>query len=75
MEFEQTLITTKCDRSGSLSKERYDYQLYLAIFKLLERFFTQEDFVFLFEYQDDFIIINSNSTPKQIEFYQVKDIY
>ena len=72
MEFEQTLITTKCDRSGSLSKERYDYQLYLAIFMLLERFFTQEDFVFLFEYQDDFIIINSNSTPKQIEFYQVK---
>lgn len=73
MNLKEKLITTeKREISGPRSSNRFVYQHYWALYKILEIFETNSDFMLIMEYFDDVIILDSSIDPKYIDFYQIK---
>ena len=60
------------ESAGSISASRFDYQKDWSICKLLEEHNKQSDYLFIFDYHDDLIIMDSEANPSKISFYQVK---
>lgn len=58
--------------AGPRTGNRFQYQYHWGLIKLLELFETDDDFMMLFEFADDIIVLNSSSNPAYIDFYQVK---
>jgi hypothetical protein len=60
------------ESSGSLTSNRYDYQYNWSLLKLLEITKSLKDFLMVFEFCEDTIVLDSATKPQNIDFYQVK---
>lgn len=60
------------EESGSKTSRKYDFQKDLSLYLMIEFYNKRDDFVFLFDFHDDLAVLDSESQPKQIDFYQIK---
>ncbi|MFJ5717304.1 DUF4297 domain-containing protein [Neobacillus sp. NPDC093127] len=60
------------ESSGSRSSNRFDYQKDWAILKLLELHKSGKDYLLVMDYYDDIIIFDSETSPENMEFFQIK---
>ncbi|TQR33954.1 DUF4297 domain-containing protein [Brevibacillus brevis] len=60
------------EKSGPRSSNRFDFQKEWAICKLLELHQTDDDYLLVLDYHDDVVVLNSEDTPVEISFYQLK---
>jgi hypothetical protein len=58
--------------SGSRSSNRSDYQKSWAFCLLLKLHRTGQDYLVLFDYHDDVVVLDSAVNPTAMDFYQVK---
>lgn len=58
--------------AGSTSADRFEFQLNWAFCRLLHLYRSNSDFLVLFDYHDDVVVCDSESTPQQAQFVQVK---
>lgn len=73
MILEEALIERKPrEIAGSTSSSRFDFQKDYSICKLLDTHLKQGDYLFLFDFQEDLVIIDSEVSPLKISFYQIK---
>ena len=73
MSLKDTLVTTPPrEESGSVSSDRFQYQRHWALLKLLNYHLQEPDYVFIFDYHDDVLILDSDENPTKIKFYQIK---
>lgn len=66
------LLVSKKPREESATSAKYDYQKDVSIVLLLQQHDRRGDYVFIFDYHDDLLIINSAELPNTIDFYQIK---
>lgn len=68
------LIVQKKPReiSGPRSANRFDFQKSWALCRLLELHQTGKDYLIVFDYHDDVLVLNSSTNPDRIDFYQIK---
>lgn len=73
MALKELLISTKPrEVSGSRSANRFDFQKSWALCRLLELHQSGKDYLLVFDYHDDVLVLNSCSDPTQIDFFQIK---
>ncbi len=73
MKIQHELIEIKPrEQSGSKTARKYNFQKNLSLFLLLKFHEKNDDYVFLFDYHDDLIILDSSINPKNMDFYQIK---
>ncbi len=60
------------ESAGSRSSSAFDYQKDWALAKLIEYHINGEDYVFIFEFHDDVVVLNSEGNPGQADFFQIK---
>ena len=72
-EIQKVLIENKpTEKGGAINEERLTFQKDWAICKLIELHKNQEDYLMIFEYHDDILILDSCENPTLISFYQIK---
>ena len=69
---EQLVQVAPREVSGSRSSNRSDYQKSWAFCLLLKLHRTGQDYLVLFDYHDDVVVLDSAANPTAIDFYQVK---
>ena len=69
---EKLVAIPQRESSGSSTSNRYDYQYNWSLLKLLEITKNLKDFLIVFEFCEDTIVLDSATKPKSIDFYQVK---
>jgi hypothetical protein len=68
-----SLIAKKpSEKGGQTAEVGFTYQKNWAICKLLELHQQEKDYVMVFEYHDDVLILDSSENPNAISFYQIK---
>jgi len=73
MDLKEKLIKTPMrEVAGGRTANRFAYQVYWALYKLLQLFQSEDDFALIMEFIDDVIVLDSSSEPKLIDFYQIK---
>lgn len=60
------------EESGSKTARKYTFQKDLSLYLLLTIHEKREDYVFLFDFHDDLVVLDSENNPKKIDFYQIK---
>lgn len=60
------------EKSGSTSSSRFDYQKDWSICKLIEYHQTKSDYIIVFDWHEDLIIMDSEFNPQKVSFYQIK---
>lgn len=58
--------------AGSISSSRFDYQKDWSLCQLLEYHEKENDYLLLFDYHEDLIIMDSESDPNKVSFFQLK---
>lgn len=67
------IVSTKPrEKSGSISASRFDFQKDWSICKLIEFHQTKSDYVIVFDWHEDLIIMDSEFNPQKVSFYQIK---
>ncbi len=67
------LVSSKpSENSGSRSGNRFDFQRDWALVKILELHENNNDYIVILDYHDDILILDSETDPKNINFYQLK---
>ena len=64
--------TTQTEVAGSRSPARFAYQRNWALAELIEYHLKGKDYVFAFEFHDDILILDSEKSPANLQFVQVK---
>lgn len=73
MEFKDKIVNTKPrENSGPTSSSRFDYQKDWGICKLLECHQTKSDYLIVFDWHNDLVILDSENNPAKISFFQIK---
>jgi len=73
MELSKTLINTpQTERGGEIAQRGFDFQSCWALSYLLEYELEGKEYVFVFEFHDDVLILNSENDPTKVTFAQVK---
>jgi hypothetical protein len=73
MQLKEKIVTNKPrEKSGSITSSRYDFQKDWSICKLIECHQTLIDYVIVFDWHEDLIIMDSESNPHTVSFYQIK---
>lgn len=73
MELSKTLINTpQTERGGEIAQRGFDFQSCWALSHMLEYELEGKEYVFVFEFHDDVLILDSESDPKRVTFAQVK---
>lgn len=72
MSLSNDLMKPVREKGGSIASNRLDYQKDWSLCKLLEIHESGNDYVLIFEHDDDLLILDSEDKPKKISFYQVK---
>lgn len=73
MKLEQEIINLKPrEESGSKTARKYTFQKDLSLYLLLTVHEQSDDYVFLFDFHDDLVVLDSETNPKKIDFYQIK---
>ena len=62
------------DNSGSTISNRYGYQKNWAMMKMLELERKGRDYMIVFDYHEDIMVIDSLADDPQIDFFQVKSL-
>ena len=60
------------ERGGEIAQRGFDYQSCWALSEMLEYELKGKDYVFIFEYHDDVVIIDCETNPQDLTFVQVK---
>lgn len=68
----ESLLFPPRDKGGSIASSRLDYQKDWSLCHLLESHESGEDYVFIFEHDDDLMVLLAKDGKEQISFYQVK---
>jgi hypothetical protein len=66
------LLIPPREQSGSEMADRVAYQIDWVLSKIIELHKTDDDYLIVLEHQDDVIVLDSETNPTTIEFYQVK---
>jgi hypothetical protein len=69
---EQMPLRPADDRAGARTQARYTYQANWALWTILDRLRTADDFAFVFEHQDDVLVFDSALMPQTVDAFQVK---
>lgn len=73
MKFEDQIIKLKPrEESGSKTARKYIFQNDWSLFLLMRNHDKTDDYVYLFDFHEDLIVLDSNDNPKNIDFYQIK---
>ncbi|MGB4400146.1 MAG: DUF4297 domain-containing protein [Daejeonella sp.] len=73
MTLKDRIVNTKPrEKSGSTSASRFDFQKDWSICKLIESHQTSKDYVVIFDWHEDLIIMDSENDPTKVSFYQIK---
>lgn len=73
MSLKDNLISNKPrEIAGARTLNRYNFQVNWSLCRLLDTHESQNDYLFIFDYHEDLLIMESESDPKQINFYQIK---
>jgi len=73
MKLKENIINQKPrEKAGSTSSSRFDYQKDWSLCQLLEYHNSESDYLFIFDYHEDLLILNSETNPDKISFYQIK---
>lgn len=60
------------ERGGEIATRGFDYQSCWALSEMLEYELDERDYVFIFEYHDDVVIVDCEDHPQDLIFVQVK---
>lgn len=60
------------EQSGSKTSNRFEFQEDWALLKLMELHETWSDYVMVFDYHDDILIMKNELSPTAMTFYQLK---
>ena len=60
------------EESGSKTSRKYDFQKNLSLFLLMQGHSMRSDYVYLFDFFDDLVILDSETNPTLMDFYQFK---
>ncbi|WP_010134877.1 dsDNA nuclease domain-containing protein [Ochrovirga pacifica] len=60
------------EESGSKTARKYIFQKNLSLYLLLSNHEKKDDYVFLFDFHDDLVVLDSSTNPDKIDFYQIK---
>jgi len=66
------LIQTPVRLDDNPTDLQYDFQKDWGIYKMINLYLDNKDFIMCFEFHDDIIILNKEKEPDKIDFYQVK---
>ncbi len=73
MELAKSLIDVpQTERGGEIAQRGFDFQACWALSHMFEYELQGKEYVFVFEYHDDVLILDSESIPKKATFAQVK---
>jgi hypothetical protein len=73
MELAKSLIDVpQTERGGEIAQRGFDFQACWALSHMFEYALLGKEYVFLFEYHDDVLILDSETTPTKAIFAQVK---
>lgn len=73
MEIIKQILTIKPrEESGSKTSRKYSFQNNLSLYLLLKNHDKRTDYVYLFDFHDDLVILDSSTNPREIDFYQIK---
>lgn len=73
MELAEALLKTEQnERGGEVAQRGFDFQSCWAVSHMLEYELKGQDYVFLFEYHDDILVLDSDILPNKATFIQVK---
>lgn len=73
MEIQKGLLELKPrEEVGSKTSSKYSFQHDLSLFILLENHDKLDDYVYLFDFHDDLVKLNSSVNPSAIDFFQIK---
>jgi hypothetical protein len=72
MQLKDKIISSPREKAGSTSSSRFDFQKDWGICKLIEYHQTNSDYVIVFDWHEDLIIMDSEYNPTRISFYQIK---
>lgn len=60
------------ESSGASSANRFDYQKNWAFCELIDLHLSGNDYLMVFEHHEDIVVLNSENSPTNAKFYQVK---
>lgn len=60
------------ETSGPTSSSRFDYQKDISLNILLEYEENDKDYIFIFDYHEDLVIMDCEKEPQKVSFYQIK---
>ncbi|EKO3576717.1 DUF4297 domain-containing protein [Vibrio metschnikovii] len=60
------------ERGGEIAQRGFDYQTCWALSQMLEYELDEKNYVFIFEYHDDVLILDDEVSPTDLTFAQVK---
>ena len=73
MELAKSLIDVpQTERGGEIAQRGFDFQACWALSHMFEYELQDKEYVFVFEYHDDVLILDSENLPKKATFAQVK---
>jgi hypothetical protein len=73
MNLEQNILNLKPrEESGSKTARKFTFQKDLSLFLLLTLHEKKEDYVFLFDFHEDLVVLDSSSKPDKMDFFQIK---
>lgn len=60
------------ETAGNKTSKKYNYQKDLSLFLLIDKHNAGEDYVILLDFHDDLAVLDSETEPTKIDFYQIK---
>jgi hypothetical protein len=60
------------ETAGSTSASRFDFQRDVSLHKLLKAELTNQDYIFIFDYHEDLVVMDCEEKPEKVSFYQIK---
>ncbi len=65
----ETLVSIpQSERGGEIAQRGFDYQTCWALSQMLEYELDEKNYVFIFEYHDDVLILDDEVSPTQLTF-------
>ena len=73
MDLAEALISVpQKERGGEIAQRGFDYQTCWALSEMLKYELMGKEYVFIFEYHDDVLILDNEDNPRKVIFAQVK---
>ncbi|EAQ65558.1 hypothetical protein MED121_08338 [Marinomonas sp. MED121] len=69
---EALISIPQSERGGEIAQRGFDYQTCWALSQMLEYELDGKNYVFIFEYHDDVLILDDEAIPQKLTFAQIK---